>query len=53
MQPRRHPSRRLIEPAGLHDTGPASWPLAGAIALLLGGIGTLVVAARRWQLARR
>ena len=42
-----------IEPASLHDTGPATWPLAGAIALLLGGIGALVVAARRWHLARR
>jgi LPXTG-motif cell wall-anchored protein len=39
-------------PAILPNTGPAVWPLAGGIALLLSGIGALV-AARRRHLARR
>jgi len=54
--PATHPAATtgptVAAPDGLPDTGTAIWPLAGGIALLLGGIGALV-AVRRRQPARR
>jgi hypothetical protein len=42
----------LAAPARLPDTGPPIWPLAGGIALLLGGTATALLARRR-HLSRR
>jgi LPXTG-motif cell wall-anchored protein len=46
------PTPPAAAPASLPHTGPPIWPLAGGIALLLGGTGALV-AARRRHMGRR
>ncbi|MFL6127462.1 MAG: hypothetical protein ACJ73E_00155 [Mycobacteriales bacterium] len=52
-QPPAPTTSPVAAPASLPDTGPPTWPLAGGIALLLGGTAAAVLAARRRHPARR